>query len=162
MYRPQFPYATPPKCEDQRCVYSYDQTNTPVLTGTLAAGSDKSRIPLLLDRDADFFLRGISTTDVGGNPLGALLTLRLEDPSGNPLSDSENSLQITNYQITALYSATDGAGIVALDSDEWGVFCQQGSRLYLYLYNAGVGTFDLTNLVVNLHGIKRYTGDSCK
>src|SRR5271157_4549305 len=55
MYRPQFPYPpTPPSCQDQRCTYSFDGSNTPLLSGTLAAGGQTGRIPLLLDRDADF------------------------------------------------------------------------------------------------------------
>ena len=61
MYRPQFAFKSPIGCEEQRCVYSFDFTNTPVLTTTLAAGANIDRIPLRLDKDADFYLRGINT-----------------------------------------------------------------------------------------------------
>jgi len=161
MYRPQFPYTTPPKCEDTRCVYSFDLTNTPWLNTTLAAGANIPKIPLQLDKDADFFLRGISTTDVGAASLLPGLEFRLEDPKGNPLSDLENAAVEINYQFAGLYSATDGAGIVTLDSDDWGVFCQQGSRLYLYLLNNSTAPIVLAGFVINLHGVKRYSGERC-
>ena len=157
MYRPQFPYKSPAECEDQRCVYSFDKTNTPFLTGTLAAGANISRIPLLLDKDADFYLRGFGT--VNYDSLG--IEFRLEDPKGHPLSDIENANEQINYEFAGLYSCTDGAGIVALDSDDWGVYCQQGSRLYLFIFNDGANPFDLTGLIFNLHGVKRYSGDRC-
>lgn len=162
MYRPQFAFKSPADCEEQRCVYSFDLTNTPWLATTLAAGDNISRIPLLLDKDADFYLRGISTPDVGGsdNNLPGL-EFRLEDPKGHPLSDIENLAVEINYQYAALYSATDGAGIVVQDADDWGVFCQAGSRLYLYLLNNSANPIALTTFVVNLHGVKRYSGERC-
>lgn len=157
MYRPQFPYKSAPECEDQRCVYCFDATNTPFLRGILQPGDSISRIPLLLDKDADFYLRGFSTeSEYSG------IEFRLEDPKGHALSDIENFRVDINYQFFELYSATEGAGIVALDSDDWGIYCQQGSRLYLYVLNNNAGSpFDLTSLIFNLHGIKRYSGDRC-
>jgi hypothetical protein len=159
MYRPQFPYVTPSGCQDQRCVYSFDSTNTPFLAMTIPSGATFSRIPLPLDKDADFYLRGIVTTDNGAG-----LQIRLEDMKSHALSDYDNPLPTsgaTNYEFPALYSATDGAGIVALDSDDYGVYCQQGSRLYLFVHNDGSNPIDLTALVVNLHGVKRYNGNVC-
>lgn len=160
-YRPQFAYPSPKDCEEQRCVYSFDFTNTPWLATTLAAGNNIQRIPLLLDKDADFYLRGISTPDVGlANNLPGL-EFRLEDSNGHPLSDMENAAVEINYQFAGLYSAMDGAGIVAQDSDDWGVFCPAGSRLYLYLLNPSANDILLTTLVINLHGVKRYSGERC-
>jgi hypothetical protein len=153
MYRPQFPYITPANCTDQRCVYSYDKTNTPVLNTTLPAGQSIHRVPLPIDKDADFYLRGVVTPDIG---LG--LQFRLDDPLGHALSDTDNVLNPLNFEFPALYSATDGAGIEALDSDDWGIFCQQGSRLALFLNNNSAVAIDLSTFVLNLHGIKRYSG----
>jgi len=160
-YRPQFAYKSPADCEEQRCVYSFDATNTPWLATTLAGGATIQRIPLLLDKDADFYLRGIQTPDVGisGNLPG--LEFRLEDANGHPLSDTENAAAEINYQYAGLYSTMDGAGIVVQDSDDWGVFCQAGSKLYLYLYNPTVSPIALTTFIVNLHGVKRYSGERC-
>lgn len=158
MYRPQNVFREPADCEVQRCVYSFDSTNTPWLATTLAAGADISRIPLRLDKDADFFLRAFQTTDNGGG-----LTFRLEDMKGHPLSDKGNVDPLTNYEYPALYSAMDGAGITALDNaDDYGVFCQQGSILTLWIFNDGPAAIDLTALIVNLHGVKRYTGGVCQ
>jgi hypothetical protein len=157
MYRPQFAYKSPADCEEQRCVYSFDSTNTPWLATTLAAGGNILRIPLLLDRDADFYLRGFQTAvAIGG------LEFRLEDPKGHALSDRENLLQESDYEYSSLYSEMNGAGIVALDNcDDYGVFCQAGSRFYLYLLNNGPATVNLTAFVLTLHGVKRYSGERC-
>jgi hypothetical protein len=157
MYTPQNVFSEPRNCDVQRCVYSFDRTNTPWLTTTLAAGANISRIPLQLDKDADFFLRAIQTTD---NGVG--LEFRLEDMKGHPLSDKDNVVTLTNYEYPALYSAMDGAGITTVDNaDDYGVFCQQGSRLTLWLLNNGPNPINLTALVVNLHGVKRYTSGTC-
>ena len=154
-YRPQFAY---PKaempCEDQRCVYSFDGSNTPALVGTLAAGLSLSKIPLLMDTDAPFFLRGIVIPNTS-------LQIRLEDANDNPLSDQGNSVQSTNYEFPALYSETDGAGIVTLDSDDWGMFLPAGGAPLLYVYNPTAGSINLNTLFINFHGVKRYAGASC-
>lgn len=158
-YGPQFAYKSPADCEEQRCVFSFDHTNTPWLATTIAAGAQIPRIPLLLDRDADFYLRGIQMTDFD-NPDG--LEIRLEDPKGNPLSDRESQLEEMNFQYPALYCAMSGAGIVPLDNaDDYGVFCQSGSRLYLHLFNNGANNVTLTGMVITLHGVKRYSGERC-
>lgn len=158
-YRPQFAFKSPADCEEQRCVYSFDQTNTPVFLGNIQPGDSISRIPLPLDKDADFYLRGISTSDIV--PSG--LEIRIEDPKGHPLSDVDNLDDTINYDFLPLYSATDGAGIVALDNaDDYGVYCQQGTRLYLHLFNNTTNVaYALSFLVLNLHGVKRYSGDRC-
>lgn len=162
-YRPQFAFKSPLKCDEQRCIYSFDFTNTPWLATTIAAGDIISRIPLELDKDADFYLRAISTLSV----TGAGLEIRLEDPKGHPLSDIDNLVETQNFQYPELYSEMFGAGIVALDNaDDYGVFCQQGSRLFLHLYNNGpapiiLGANGNPPLVVNLYGVKRYSGDRC-
>ena len=161
MYRPQFAFKSPVNCEEQRCPYSFDRTNTPWFTTTLAAGNNIPRIPLVLDKDADFYLRGIATPNFGIAANLPGLEFRLEDQNGHPLSDSENLVEEINYQYAGLYSATDGAGIVVQDCDDWGVFCAQGSRLFLYLYNNSANPIALATLIFNLHGVKRYTGERC-
>jgi hypothetical protein len=165
MYRPQFAFKSPADCEEQRCVYSFDFTNTPWLATTIAAGATISRIPLLLDKDADFYLRGVNTMPLPsgvGIASGQGLEIRLEDPLGHALSDRENALEVINYQYMELYSEMAGAGIVPLDNcDDYGVYCQAGSRLYLHLFNNSVNAIDLNLFILNLHGIKRYSGDRC-
>lgn len=154
-YRPQFAYppASAP-CEDQRFTYSFDGSNTPALVGTLAPGLGLSKIPLLMDTDAPFFLRGIVIPN-------SLLQIRLEDANDNPLSDQGNLVQTTNYEYPALYGGTDGAGIVALDSDDWGMYLPAGGAPLLYVYNPSGGTVNLSGVFINLHGIKRYAGSNC-
>lgn len=160
-YRPQFVYRPfAGKCDDQVCTYSFDGTNTPALNppvgaGTLLPGRNITQIPLVMDRDADFFLRGLSLSLVGG------LTIRLEDPFSNPLSDSGNRIEVSNYEYPALFAATNGAGFAALDSDDWGVYCPAGSKWLLSIYNPTLVAQDLSLLVVNMHGIKRYPERQC-
>lgn len=155
MYRPQFAYPRPtPPCEDQRCVYSFDATNLPALSGTLAAGIQTGRIPLRLDKDAAFLLRGIT--------IEGAVSMRIEDTDGNPLSDSENAVQSSNFMLPKEYGDTSGAGIVTLESGAGGVFSPAGGNFLVYLYNATAATIDLTTVVLNLHGVKRFSGEVCK
>ena len=155
MYRPQFAYPTPDNCFDQRFHYAYDQSNTPYLTTTLAAGAHTGRIPLQMDQDAPFFFLGLQQAGISG------LQIRLETPHGEPLSDSGNVQETTNYVYPALYSQTDGAALVTLESDAWGIFCPRGGVLNLYLNNPTAAPIDLTGGQLTLHGKKRYPVEYC-
>ncbi len=154
MYRPQcaFP-APPPGCVDQRFHYAYDASNCPTLAaGNLAAGAHTGRIPLQTDYDAPFYLRAIQQQASG-------LELRLETPFSDPLSDSGNIVETTNYAFTALYSECDGAAFVTLDGDasaEGGIFCPRGGVLNLYLNNPTGAPVNLNTVLLTLHGVKRF------
>jgi hypothetical protein len=154
MYRPQYAYPLPdPPCEDQPCLYSFDATNCPIFTGTLAAGAQTGRVPLKLDKDADFFLRAFDSQ--------GLVSIRIEDPNGNPLSDSGNSNDPTNFELPKEYSQTAGAGFVALEGGKEGLFAPAGANFLAYLYNAGTASIDLTTCALNLAGVKRYSKEVC-
>jgi|FreactTroBogLake_1042271.scaffolds.fasta_scaffold47629_2 hypothetical protein len=82
-YRPQYAYPDPPDGQaEEDFVYYFDQTNTPALAG-LTNNNPVLRIPLQLQADAPFILRGIQ---VSGN-LGNVL-VRLWDANDNPLSQT--------------------------------------------------------------------------
>ena len=154
MYRPQFLFPLPPNpCQDQSCMYSFDSSNLPVFQGSLAAGAQTGRIPLKLDKDADFFLRAIDT-------MGAV-AFRLEDTDGNPLSDCDNVINSTNFELQPEYSATAGAGFAALESGAGGIYGPGGGNYVVYLFNPTVGPINLTTCVINLIGVKRYPGEVC-
>ncbi len=154
MHRPQFAYPLAPgSCEDQPCLYSFDSSNLPVFLGTLAAGKQTGRVPLRLDKDADFYLRAISQ-------IGAV-SIRIEDTDGNPLSDSENGVNRTNFELPAEYSSTRGAGYVALESGAGGVYGPAGGNYVVYLFNATAGTIDLRSCALQLIGVKRYQAGAC-
>lgn len=153
-YRPQFVFASDPPCEDQPCLYSYDSTNCPVLQGSLLAGNHTPRIPLRLDKDADFYLRAIDTQGT--------IELRIEDPEGNALFDSENATASTNYAHPHKYSNTVGAGYVTLEGGKDGVRGPAGGNFLLYLYNQGTSTVNLTTFALNLVGVKRYRAEVCQ
>jgi hypothetical protein len=154
MFRPQFAFPpSPGDCTDQTCMYSFDSTNTPKFAGTLAAGAQTGRIPLRLDKGADFYLRAVR---LFGN-----LSIRLEDTDGNQLNDSENLNESQNFVRSSLYGDTQGAGFVALESGAGGVFGPGGGNYVVYLYNPTAVTIDLTTCAVNLIGVKRYPGEAC-
>jgi hypothetical protein len=154
MFRPQFPYPLPPApCQDQKTQYSFDSTSLPALSGNLAAGAQTGRIPLGIDADAVFYLRGIKSQ-------GAL-SFRLEDPNGNGLSDSDNTTQRTNFEVPAEYGNTGGAGIVALETGADGLFVPAGGNVILYLFNGTSGAIALSTVAINLHGVKRYPDSGC-
>lgn len=166
-YRPQFAYpASPGRCAypkslfpnvDQKCQYSFDSTNTPQLAASLAAGARTGLIPLILDMEADFYLRAIRASAFDLNFGGADLSFRLVAPGlGDPLSDSENAVDAANYVKTSQYSDTVGAGVVALESGAGGVFCPGGGNFSLYLFNDTAGTVELTTFSISLIGVKVY------
>lgn len=146
MYRSQFPYLPPAgKCEAQRCTYSFDGSNTPALV-SVAAGAVLTKIPLRMDQDAPFFMKGIQV-----NPTG--LQIRLEDCFDNPLLSD-------GFVVSpSLWCQSDGAGVVPVESDEWGIYCPAGSTLLLYVTNPTAGA--ITNLVINLHGDKWFAEGTC-
>ncbi len=161
MFRPQFAYPLPSQpCFDLKTQYCFDQTNLPVLTGTLGPGAVTGKIPLRLDKDADFYLRGISLS--GPEIQAATISLRFEDTNGNPLSDSDNQTIQTNFELPEQYGDSNGAGIVALDSGRDGIFGPAGGNFIVYFYNGTGVTANLSGVVINLHGVKRYDKEVCQ
>jgi hypothetical protein len=154
MYRPQFVYLpAPANSKDVQCSYSFDGSNTPALQGTIPPGNAYStEIPLTLDQDADFFLRGIS---IGETPLLIGLLDPMRNQLVNPVLPGNPPTLLPD-----LWSSTDGAGIVALECDNWGVFCPAGSSLIAYVWNNG--SAPVAAPIINLHGTKRYCGEQCK
>ena len=80
------------------------------------------------------------------------------DASLNPLSDNFRADGSGYFQVS-LWAATDGAGFVALDSDDWGVFCPAGGALLAYVQNPTAGSL---SLILTIHGIKRFKDSRCK
>ena len=156
MYRPQFAYeaASQHGCLEQRCHYSFDGSNTPTLV-SIAAGAQLSKVPLKLDQDAPFFIRAIQVSESG-------VAIRLEDCDGNPLLGNPanatfpDSVPLAN---PAQWCESDGAGVVPVESDKWGVYCPAGGTLLLYASNPTAGAVE--GLVINLHGVKWYREGAC-
>lgn len=83
MYRPQFAYPPPPNdFEDVDFVYSFDETNVPALDVRFSPGQTTQRIPLPLQSDAAFLLRGLQM-----NPAPANLAVQIWDAFDKPISD---------------------------------------------------------------------------
>ena len=98
-FRPQFPIRVPddPDYEWHPIILSFDPTNTPALSVSLATGQQTGDIPLLpLDRQ-DFWLNGVKAYAPG-------LKLLLKDADDNPLMDDFTSpaLVIGDILVTAL------------------------------------------------------------
>jgi hypothetical protein len=79
MYRPEFFYSTPPEFQDKDFIHYFDQTDNAQLLNalSLAAGQTILGIPLQLETDAPFFLRGIKINGPSN------FAVRLRDPYGN-------------------------------------------------------------------------------
>ncbi len=155
MYRPQFAFRKPVgSCEEHRCHFSYDASNTPALV-SVAAGANLTKIPLRMDQDAPFYLRAIQATPSG-------LQIRLEDCFDNPLlgkpvvADALTGDVVVN---PSFWCETDGGVVVPLESDDWGVFCPAGGVLLLYVVNPTAAP--ITTFVLTLHGVKWYQEGSC-
>ena len=170
MYRPQFVYPDaygviiPAKdgkpayfCQDKRCTYSFDYTNTPSLS-VVNNNVVNLKIPLILDQDADFFLRAfqVNYSTVGG--VGTqLVQVGLLDCFNNQILDplvAGNPPVLYPY----LWSESATGGIVTLDSDAWGIYCPAGGALGAYVNNQSGAT---ASVIINLHGVKRYRGAQC-
>ncbi len=153
MYRPQFPFPQAPAgCEEQRCLYSFDGSNTPMLSGNLGGNLTLNKIPLQLDRDAPFLLRAIQVSATS-------LLVGLEDPGGHTLV-YPTSLGLPPLEPNALWAQCDGGPITVLESDNWGIFCRAGSVLLAYVQNTTAGS--LTLPIITLHGVKRFSGAKCQ
>lgn len=155
MYRPQmaYPEASAHGCVEQRCHYSFDGSNTPTLA-SIAAGAELSKVPLKLDHDAPFFIRAI---DVSETPV----QIRIEDCNGNPLLGNPQNAAAGSVPLDnpAQWCESGGAGLVPVESDEWGIFCPAGGTLLLYAVNPSGGA--VTDLVINVHGVKWYKEGAC-
>jgi len=150
MYRPQFAYPpSPAQCKDQSCVYSFDATNTPYLASIAAHDPGTNQIPLQLDQDADFIIRAIRIPQTS-------LRVLLEDCFLHAIVDSNPNNQCLNPRF---WAETDGAGFVALESDNWGIWCPAGGILIAYVQNPTAAP--ITGMVINLAGVKRYSGVRC-
>lgn len=82
-YRPQFPNSVPSAFQDKDFVHYFDQKNTIQLNNalSLAVGAYLIGIPLELQADAPFTLRGIKINGPSN------FAVRFRDPYGNYLSD---------------------------------------------------------------------------
>lgn len=149
-YRPQFAYPAPPNsCRDQNCMYSFDGSNTPSFISVAANDPGTNKIPLILDQDADFLIRAIRITP-------SSLRVVLEDCFLHILVNQDPANECLNPQF---WSQSDGAGLVALESDNWGIWCPAGGVLIAYVQNPT--NAPITGLVINVQGVKRYNGVRC-
>ena len=168
MFRPQFAYSTPDGCDDQDFVYTFDGSNTPQLF-TDISGKTISNIPLLLQRDAPFYWRGIklatlvSTSGPNGSAGGITsysfpnVNVKFQDPYLNDLSDGlvpatqyafpQNPLNFNNSLLT-------GPPYV-LDPE---IYCPAGGYILFFLQAPVLSSPTL--LSVTLYGVKRIKGCS--
>lgn len=148
MYRPQFVYAaTPPQFEDVDFDHYFDYFTVPLLNQkAVAAGALILRIPLTLQSDWPFFLRGIQVK--GPNGTDPVVEVQFQDPYNNYLSDDFVPLDLT--------VTPDFTGLYFLDIPvEPEIRCPQGATLWMNIKNQTSGTADLTKVRVTLSGMKR-------
>lgn len=156
VYRPQFVYRlSDPPCQDYRTSFSFDYSNVPILASPIPTTFNQNfRIPLVIDKDAPFLLRGIRISPT-------LLYVGLVDPSNNPLVDNgQNAGGLGPGLPVNIWGGAAGFGVCPQDSDDWGVYCQPASRFGLYIANNTGGS--LAAPVITLDGVKRYRKGACR
>ena len=159
-YRPQFvPPPTPKGFHDVDFVAYFDAVSTPFLGTIMQAGAEQLDVPLQLENDADFVLRGIRVvlflTTERGAP--AVPQVQFKAPDGSPLSSKFPAfppLLLQSYTAGGLIVAPAGAfefPTVPIDPE---VLCPAGSAFLMNVYNPGI----LAQLggFIAFFGVKRY------
>lgn len=163
MYRPQFvfPVSVAP-CVDMRCQYSFDSTNLPAIASGVIppTWNWNFKIPLVLDQDADFFIRGIEIAPTA-------LQIGIVDSFGNALIDpgqgaGYDGQGLPPTMVPYVWGQTMGAGLVAMDGDNWGIYCPAGAAIGLYIGNFTPLAVDVISPIINIHGVKRFQKGNCK
>jgi hypothetical protein len=160
MYRPQFAYATPVGCIDKDFVYLFDSTNTPMLA-TSISGRRIEYIPLPMEQDAPFYLRGVKVGAIrhttGGAPVSydfPDFAVKLRDCFANDLSDG--FIQATEYGFAQNPLNFNGSLLtgppVPLEPE---IYCPPGGIMWAFLLAPVLGA-DTYLASFALHGIKRF------
>ena len=147
MYRPQFPYPTPAKFADADFDHYFDYLTVPLLNNTtLASGGQVQNIPLTLQSDWPFYIRGIQIK--GANAADPVVAVQFKDPFGNYLSEGHVPLDLA--------FSPDGTGLYFTNIVfEPELLCPAGGVFWLNIRNQTGGNADLTKVRVTLSGIKR-------
>lgn len=154
MYRPQFPYPVDRGFYDRDFDHYFDATNTPLLNNaTLAAGGLIQNVPLTLQSDAPFFLRGIQVKGING--ADPVVSVQFKDPSENYLSDDFVPLDLAySPNGTALYFLN-----IVVEPE---IRCPGGAVLWVNIQNQTAGNQDITKVRITLSGVKRYVAKGVK
>lgn len=166
MHRPQFAYPAADGCRDEEFTYFFDGSNTPMLY-TDISGKRIDDIPLMLERDAPFFWRGIKLAAVesAGGPNGTIggvtgfaipnVSVLFRDPYHNDLSDG--LVPAVHYGFPSNPVAYGNAlytGVPFLLDPE--IYCPPGGYILLFLEAPVLSSPTL--LEVTLYGVKRFKG----
>jgi hypothetical protein len=148
MYRPQFPYGCPAGFEDGDFDYYFDSTNTPLLNNTaLASGGIIQNVPLALQMDAPFALRGIQVKGING--ADPVVAVQFKDPFENYLSDDYVPLDLAYApDSTAQYFCN-----IVIEPE---IRCPAGGVWWVSIKNQTNATQDITKVRIVLSGNKRY------
>lgn len=149
-YRPQFAFFTPPGFRDEQFHYSFDSTNTPGLSQTIAAGATLRNIALQTQQDAEFICRALKIQS-GTSP--SALNIQIKN-------SFDRLLSVGQTPIYDLYTPS-GAAIVG---SFWVPFedemrCPAGAFLELFITNLTSGTLSCPAL--SFYGVKRYRAEDC-
>ena len=129
MRQVQFPYPDPPSgMQWEEFVYYFDSTNTPGLSTPLVVGQTLLNIPLQLQSDAPFIIRGIQVNDPQ-----QFLGLRFRDAFGRFLSDDF----VPSYNYSSFQPLNGSLPGIAFVLVEPGLACPKGSVILVDLANIG-------------------------
>jgi hypothetical protein len=147
MYRPQFPYATPPGYEDQDFTYSFDFSNVPAIANISGTNLTLSNIILPLQPDEVFLWRGWKVISQSIAPMP--LYIQWRDPMGNYLSPCP-----VPVPHIALPSGVIGWGfaVVPLEPE---IPCPAGSNVLVNIFQPAVIQTPITFPRLIMFGVKR-------
>lgn len=148
MYRPQFPYPVDRGFYDCDFEHYFDSTNTVLLNNSaLAASGIIQNVPLQLQADAPFYLRGIQVKGVNG--ADPVVSVQFKDPFENYLSDDFVPLDLA-------YAPNGTAPYFLNIVVEPEIRCPAGGVLWVNIRNQTGGNQDITKVRITLSGVKRY------
>lgn len=163
MYRPQFAYArSSPEFDDFDFNHYFDFTNVPFLNNTaMPAGALLQNIPLQLQTDFPFYLRGLQVKGGPGTAQPANVSVRLKDPFSRDLSNDFLPLGLYITPSGAVSATTAVIPVTAFRNNpltvvfEPEVRCPAGSIWWLSIQNPTATTQDLTQVRILFSGVKR-------
>lgn len=148
VYRAQFGYDTPKGFRDEQFHYTFYGYNTPMLTGSIAAGAILANIPLVLQTDAPFLLRGWKVSQAAAPFSNPQLSIQFKDTWGNYLSSGLVPI--------ALYAPPVNASVggFMVNPVEPEIRCPAGGVLWVWLQNPTASPVPAPQ--ISFYGVKRY------
>ena len=151
-YGCQFTQLGPPEgFHDEDFEYLFNSVTTPAFSATLAAGASLRDIPLVLETDADFALRGLRILNVST----PAVSFQIREPGGKLLMPEHKSVPLLqSFQSGGLAILPAGAISLMTVPVEPEILCSEGGVFLVHIVNPGAAPVALS-VQVMFFGVKR-------